>query len=904
MTNLTAMLFSIMLSLKIIDGNNEYHVVNGNWNITTIANELNEDKSYSAIISVNNKANTFSNYVALFNEYLNSSSHYYIIFQPKEDHDIHILLSLMKNNFAFENVFITKHVSQTISILTDNCLQNKLVRLYAGYKFKTECVEEWNKDNTYHKSTRKLLIFYDKWETTNAILPRGGDANMAAGYYNDSIFLLGGDSHGYQLLEYNFLKKTLIDYGKLALIPTESLGFGQYYSQIDDTLYIISYPNGDKLSVFNMSTKVFESVWNNVDIPLAVSSAGCLASSTIFTEKYINYLFIVGGGGNGVYLNTLQTLDITAMIWYSSTMKDFRAYLSCIVHPQSNELYAIGGYNGTNYLNTVEKIYYPGIHTQQWEYISNLLFPVIHSRSVIFKNKILVIGGDNDGDYVNEIQLIDITTGKTSSGGFTEYAMESTSAINVKDIIYAFGGAVEFNRYLDIMQYVDLTPTNEPTVDPTSEPTHNPTSLTINPSLAPTQSPTNAPSNKPTNYPTLTPTHPPSITPTLSPTEPPSLAPSVSPTNVPSISPTNNPSLSPTKAPSFAPTWSPTNPTQKPTQAPSQSPTHNPTNFPTQFPTQFPTYSPTNTPTTAPTYSPTAVIVCNFTLIATTDCVFENLDSSHCCSYIQARNIWTSYENQYDSLTDQEILNVVTRIRDIQMYMFIFDTTLAFIVIAITTIFWLKKNPIQEAIVTYDVALSAFGAMFDVILTCASIIIIADNNLINELGDLYKYNCYTKTASADVIELQGSFSQILTLDSLEAVLDIIGLITLLLGIGKCKDNQLLKFIAMAVHGALFGLDWILTVVNFVVFVLPSYQKFQDIYRNNDLLCYQAIYNTSPFVDEMNSVSKVILGGYIGFGVILSITIITIIIIVKIKSKQFNEFIQDKKIRDDILGKKN
>eukprot|EP01084_Bolivina_argentea_P132931 234567_1 len=274
MSNFVALLIMTISMLNLTYTTNEYRVINDKWNTTTVSNEINDDKIYSAIITINgaDKINTFSNYTLVLNEYLNSLNNYYITFQLKQENHINILLSTITDNFNFSNIFIIQHTSRTISVLTNNCVQKKLVRFYGGFEFKNKCVQQGNKPNNYRKSRRNLLVFYDSWVTSNLILPRGGDANMAIGYFNDSIFLLGGNAYGYQMLEYKVFEKEFIDHGELA-ISDNTFGFGQYYTQINDTIYIID-PDGDKLSVFHMNTKIFEKSWNSVVIPLDVSSVG------------------------------------------------------------------------------------------------------------------------------------------------------------------------------------------------------------------------------------------------------------------------------------------------------------------------------------------------------------------------------------------------------------------------------------------------------------------------------------------------------------------------------------------------------------------------------------------------------------------------------------------------------
>ena len=90
--------------------------------------------------------------------------------------------------------------------------------------------------------------------------------------------------------------------------------------------------------------------------------------------------------------------------------------------------------------------------------------------------------------------------------------------------------------------------------------------------------------------------------------------------------------------------------------------------------------------------------------------------------------------------------------------------------------------------------------------------------------------------------MKEQLDQVLILDGLEAGLDIIGLLVLCIGItghyDKCQQ------ISDSIHGVLVGLDWILVIVNFFAFVLPSYNNFVDIYENTDLLCYDGVYVTN------------------------------------------------------------
>ncbi len=184
----------------------------------------------------------------------------------------------------------------------------------------------------------------------------------------------GGQNYGNQLVKYDITTDTFIDYSDSA-IPVYTTGYGQYYTQRNDVIYMI---DNLKLSAFNINTEVFQSHWNNINIPI-VSHGACLASND-------DYLFIVGGYGSAKS-NKLQVLDISSQIWLNgiSTMDKSREWLSCIVHPTNNELFAIGGsHNQTKTLDTIERLLIgSNINTATWQYNTyNLLFPAEGQRTL------------------------------------------------------------------------------------------------------------------------------------------------------------------------------------------------------------------------------------------------------------------------------------------------------------------------------------------------------------------------------------------------------------------------------------------------------------------------------------------------------------------------------------------
>eukprot|EP01083_Nonionella_stella_P093296 261398_1 len=362
---------------------------------------------------------------------------------------------------------------------------------------------------------------YNNWiEPSSPIISRGV-YQPAVGYgsINNTIWILGSH-YGQlerQLMSYDIDSNLFTDYSATALSNDVS-GWGDFYTQIDDILYMID-PWNDTLSTFNVNTAQFAYYYQNIEIPHTVSdNDGCLASID-------DALFVLGGGTSYKYV---QVLNLTATTWIVSPEVDYlnhgRRSTSCIVHPYNNALYAIGGIPDTE---TIEKLHVGDLaHLSQykWEFIESLPHPMSDLRSVVYENDIVSIGGYNTVTLAeNEVFVIDVTTDTVRLSGSMPFDCIRTGFIVARNVLYSFGG-INGEEASNRFQYLNMTgQTHRPTADPT-----------LQPSTA-----TEYPSASPTKYPSTSPTKYPSAAPTK--------YPSTSPTKYPSASPTKYHSTSPTK---------------------------------------------------------------------------------------------------------------------------------------------------------------------------------------------------------------------------------------------------------------------------------------------------------------------------------------------------------------------
>eukprot|EP01083_Nonionella_stella_P125519 379670_1 len=122
-----------------------------------------------------------------------------------------------------------------------------------------------------------------------------------------------------------------------------------------------------------------------------------------------------------------------------------RDELSCIVHPNTNTLYAVAGNNGNEDVATIER-YVINQTASNWQFTNgNLSKGVVQSRSVIYHDNIYVIGGFSGGLPSNAfsdcVHIIDTSANKVFvSPDPLSYKVSATSVIVFNDILYVFGG--------------------------------------------------------------------------------------------------------------------------------------------------------------------------------------------------------------------------------------------------------------------------------------------------------------------------------------------------------------------------------------------------------------------------------------------------------------------------------
>ena len=315
---------------------------------------------------------------------------------------------------------------------------------------------------------------------------------MSIGYYQNTIYLIGGSSFEQALIKYHLLNDTF-SYD-LSFFTKTLYSLSPWWFQMNDVLYMTGDFDGDMINTYNLATNTFNS--DVYRVPDPIPFAHCLTGDP--NQSLIFYF-----GGNSYPYDTVQILNISNMAWsYAPNMNTRRAYISCIVSPNNN-LYAIGGQNTNGELDSIEFISTININFGTWSYTQqNLSQPLAVTGCVAKSENVFIIGGSYVGlTYTDKVHIINTKTNEVSlSNANLVYNLSDSAPIVFDNKIYAFGGRNFSLQEIDRWQYIEIShispeeqiaspsqsslqtaTTNYPTIAITKYPT------TANPTIIPSQ---------------------------------------------------------------------------------------------------------------------------------------------------------------------------------------------------------------------------------------------------------------------------------------------------------------------------------------------------------------------------------------------------------------------------------
>ncbi|CAD8103312.1 unnamed protein product [Paramecium sonneborni] len=202
---------------------------------------------------------------------------------------------------------------------------------------------------------------------------------------NGNVLLMGGKVDGVRndtCEEYNYKDKKVI--GSKIKLPSSRSGFGTL--NVNQFIYIIGGNDGqENLKDFDC----FNQIDNNwIKFPTMIEARDELAVC-----MYENAIFAIGGFG-GQFNTCLKTVEVfTSGKWgHCAPLNIPRRALAGVSLPDG--IYAIGGFDGTQYLNSVEK-YEDG----RWTLIESMIHPrcTLSALSTPDNQYIYVFGGFDNG---------------------------------------------------------------------------------------------------------------------------------------------------------------------------------------------------------------------------------------------------------------------------------------------------------------------------------------------------------------------------------------------------------------------------------------------------------------------------------------------------------------------------
>eukprot|EP01084_Bolivina_argentea_P082792 149915_1 len=306
-------------------------------------------------------------------------------------------------------------------------------------------------------------------------------------YYNDTVYLLGGVGPSrYSLLRFNLDGSWMQQ--NLSIMNVEIQQRAQSSIQINNKLWYIS-DYRTTLNAFDLNEL---NITQTILFPGATTKYRCLTN-------YNEYILIAGGMDSNIRVyNDFNIYNTLTGEWtVGPNLINARYLHSCNV--VSNTIYMIGGGRTNNII--IEYLEINSCCDGVWIQMNDTLSVQKQShRSIVYRNNIYVIGGYNGSWQWNQVDVID-TISKTISSPLSNrlvYAIYWHSVIIADDIIYSFGGKPETMKNI-YYQYASPVVTDSPTFSPTVSPSISPT---YSPSMSPTNPPSNAPTTSPTRYPT------------------------------------------------------------------------------------------------------------------------------------------------------------------------------------------------------------------------------------------------------------------------------------------------------------------------------------------------------------------------------------------------------------------
>ncbi|CAI5445425.1 unnamed protein product [Caenorhabditis angaria] len=206
-----------------------------------------------------------------------------------------------------------------------------------------------------------------------------------------------------------------------------------------------------KIEIFNTRCDRWQTCTFNYEIPTIKRA---YHGNEIVDDK----LIIFGGfGGNSHYQTTLL-FDLKKKDWkWGKNMHDCRCYVSSVQFKDSQgstSIFACGGMNGTNRLNTVERY---DVEKDMWTECSSMAFHRSDGANTLIGGKVMSVGGFDGRNFHSNAELYDPNTNQWQMlGRGMRTRRTGCSAVTIMDQVCLVVGGFNGSKRLDSAEMYDL----------------------------------------------------------------------------------------------------------------------------------------------------------------------------------------------------------------------------------------------------------------------------------------------------------------------------------------------------------------------------------------------------------------------------------------------------------------
>jgi len=221
--------------------------------------------------------------------------------------------------------------------------------------------------------------------------------------------------------------------------------------------------------------------------------------------------------------------------------------------------------------------------------------------------------------------------------------------------------------------------------------------------------------------------------------------------------------------------------------------------------------------------------------------------NTYCCNYVL---------NTAEQVSQKQLFLLVKTVRDLNIASMVSDYFFVLVALGILLSACLRKalrsnnySFVDDSSSWFDkikpalLCVTVVGCLVDVGITFTIVGVISQNDMIDAIQQLYDNRCYSEASYQTLLELKGQLETVLILDAVEGALDVLSLLLLFGGFAmRCGfDFAGCANFAEAIHSFMFCVfDVAIISVNVFLFVLPSYNLFQDTFDNPDFQCLSVV----------------------------------------------------------------